>query len=170
MSQKTWYPDTFMNTEITNYQFWDSGHYWHLLIWAWQKDGYMNIMSIYYSGDMYIQNYPENISKILFLFIQTMNMTWIENNFPGWGVHGTLAWPWCDSGDPAPCTIYSSFSEKKHTKEETNTKSQLKFQLEIPENFVEVFTFFKKKFERHQITEQNLHRLLTVTIYHELSI
>ena len=120
--QKTWYPDTLMNSEITNYQFWDSGHDWHLIIWAWQKDGYMNIMSIYYSGDMYIQNYPENISKILFLFIQTMNMTWIENKFPGWGVHGTLAWPWCDSGDPAPCTIYSSFSEKKNTKERDKRK------------------------------------------------
>ena len=69
--------------------------------------------------------------------------------------------------------IFFLFWEEKHKRtrqEETNTKSQLKFQLEIPENFVEVFTFFKKKFERHQITEQNLHRLLPVTIYYEVSI
>ena len=32
------------------------------------------------------------------------------------------------------------------------------------------FYFFQTKFERHQITEQNLHRLLPVTIYYEVSI
>ena len=59
------------------------------------------------------------------MLIQTMNMTCIENKFPGWRVHGTLAWTWCDSGNPAPCAIYSSFSERKNTKER-NKKKQTK--------------------------------------------
>ena len=45
------------------------------------------------------------------------------------------------------CNIFFLFWEEKHKRtrqEETNTKSQLKFQLEIPENCVEVFTFFKE--------------------------
>ena len=43
--------------------------------------------------------------------------------------------------------IFFLFWEEKHKRtrqEETDSKSQLKFQLEIPENCVEVFTFFKE--------------------------
>ena len=76
MCQKTWYPDTLMNSEITNYQFWDSGHYWHLIIWAWQKDGYMNIMSIYYSVICIYRTTPKIYPK--FYFCLSKLWTWPE--------------------------------------------------------------------------------------------